>query len=217
MTGTAAELTGKKPVAALRFIYHRATALTISIIMIVVSIGIGAHEPLEKMKTEVEAVFYTGTQDEPFNLMDDMLVRVTLARELISTAKLYLPVNYYIFSDIEYWIFYLENASTPWGKYDANARIGGICTKLRGVLGTTGMTDADRAVVEENRIKMRQQLDVIIAHGDIYNREVEKLNDSMSAFPTNIARMLGFVKLAEYFRDPNFHKYNFNINTSVVS
>ena len=175
-------------------------ARLIAIIMVILAIIIGTRSSLMGLRSEALSYF---TDGDPANKLDygiqyDLDERVKIANHLITVAKRYIDENDAFITNILNDSAKLQKASDPSDKFKYNEQLGRDFNALLDYLdklnlsGSIDINDTDMELLTESWIDM-ESANQKMGHSS-YNAKAREFNQVLEQFPTNITRLIAFVK-----------------------
>lgn len=172
-------------------------AMTVMVVVIVLSILGGSHRSLTAERNKVEALFYSGTDGSGYSIQTDLDERCAIAANLLTVAGRYLGKD--DTADVSAFIRQLERADSPPEKYEWNQALGEAAETLLTKLEGCALSEKDAQYVRGFRTDLNARADTIARDG--YNGLADQFNTQvLGSFPANILSKLTFVRQAEAFR-----------------
>ncbi|MBO4359966.1 MAG: hypothetical protein J5822_03720 [Eubacteriaceae bacterium] len=175
-------------------------ARLIAIIMVILAIIIGTRSSLMGLRREALSYF---TDGDPSNKLDygiqyDLDERVKFANHMIVVGKRYLGENDAFIANILNDSAKLQKATDPSDKFKYNEQLGADCYALLEYLdklnlaGSIDINDTDMTLLVEAWVDMESS-NQKMGHSS-YNTKAREFNAILEQFPTNITRLIAFVK-----------------------
>lgn len=175
-------------------------ARLIAIIMVVVAIIIGTRSSLMGLRREALSYFTDGDPSDKldYGIQYDLDERVKFANHMIVVAKRYIGENDAFITNILNDTAKLQKASDPADKFKYNEQLGADCYALLEYLdklnmaGSIDINETDMDLLVESWIDM-ESANQKMGHSS-YNAKAREFNQILQEFPTNITRLIAFVK-----------------------
>jgi len=176
-------------------------ARLIAILMVVIAIFIGTRGSLMKLRNEALGYF---TDGDPSNSLDygiqyDLNEKVSFAGHLITISKRYgVDENDSFIKNIKTDCEKLQGNADPNVKFRYNEQLTqdayALVQYLQDMMdaGEIDITDSDIDLIAGAIVDM-ESADKRMGHS-VYNDKARAFNQTLSAFPTNVTRLIAFVK-----------------------
>lgn len=176
----------------------RKVAVIITVIIMVLSTGYGAHRSLLQKAETVETIFYYGENGDGVCIQSDLDTRLGLASNLLIVAGRYLSEDDEAMERLTAARTALATAKTIEEKYRANEELTLAADYMDQVLQACVLTPSDNRY----RAGIRTDMDAvnqIIGH-DGYNDAANAYNrDVLGVFPANVLKEIVMVDELETF------------------
>lgn len=175
-------------------------ARLIAIIMVILAIIIGTRSSLMGLRSEALSYF---TDGDPANKLDygiqyDLDERVKFANHMITVAKRYIGENDAFITNILNDSAKLQKASDPSDKFKYNEQLGADCYALLDYLDKLNLSGSIDINATDEALLIQAWSDLDSANQKMghssYNAKAREFNQVLEQFPTNITRLIAFVK-----------------------
>jgi hypothetical protein len=182
----------------MNLLQNQKTAIVIMVVMILVSIPIGAQRSLAALEQKALDVFVLGESGDGIGIQSDLEERMDIAYNLVTVGRKYLSEKDPFIQNVLVHIDELRQAQGPSAKYQANAILNQAVTDLYQKLIQMDLSEVDRTYPRRLFDSFNSRNDTI-SH-DPYNLYAAKYNQALKAFPANILSKLVFAKPLELFQ-----------------
>lgn len=177
---------------------ERNVAIVITVIVMILSTGFGAHRSLEGKARYAERVFYNGIFKTDSCIQDELDTRAGLASNLLIVASRYLDEDDEAVERLAEAREALVEADSIGEKYIANEELTQAADNLSEVLSAFNLTENDRRYQRGIIVDMESS-NQIIGHDD-YNTLANEYNRNvLGKFPANILKEIVGVDELETF------------------
>ena len=181
-----------------RWLRDRKVAIVITIIIMILSTGFGAHRSLENRGEYAEWVFYHGSYGDGGGIQSELDTRAGLASNLLIVAGRYLDDEDEAVQRLKNAREALVQAENIGEKYIANEELSQAADNLAQVLNACSLTENDRRYQRGIIVEM-ESANEIIGH-DEYNTLANAYNRNvLGSFPANILKEIVGVEELETF------------------
>jgi len=181
----------------MRVLRKRATAWTITILIIILSTIISGGSSLNKLRQETIDIFYLGEKMNGVGIQHDLNMIMTNSVNLTVVAGRYLGQGHELIQKVLNARDALNKAETPGEKYDAAQELLSSVTELYTYLGNMELKEKDQnfreslyAEINSHNIKISRSA---------YNQYSRKFNNLLNTFPANILSKVAFIRPVELY------------------
>lgn len=180
------------------FLKKRSGAITVLILVVVLSTIFSAHRSLKAERAEIEAMLITGVNGKGIGINSDLEKRVDYSRNLVKIARDYPDLTEQCKDVSEACDALAKRDGGASQAYKLNKELTDAVETL--YLSMTGLTEKDEQYRQELYANILSRNDTITNEAAQYNKlALEFNNDILGTFPANILRIPAFVAECELF------------------
>lgn len=164
-------------------------AVLVTVLVVLLSVGFGAHRSLSAVRTQIAAVFTEGVAGDGHSIASDLQVRADVCANLSSVAAQYLGADSKPVADLDQARADLLSDLTD---ADANRRLTDAADAVFDALDGVSLSEKDANYVDGFRSELSSRA-FSISH-DGYNTMAGQFNDvTLGTFPASLLRNVVFV------------------------
>ena len=167
------------------------------IVLIVLSVFIGAARSLYPMRSEAQQIFFEGIDKDGLGIQNDLNKRIELAYNLVTIAHKYCDSDTDEIKAVLSARDELTKSDSIKEKYRANVSLTEATEDLVNDLSSYSLSDKDERYRKEIRDDLASRNEIISSDG--YNALASSFNSELSAFPASIIGRLIGVRPLELF------------------
>jgi len=167
------------------------------IVLIILSVFVGAARSLYPMRSEAQQIFFEGVDKDGLGIQNDLNKRIELAYNLVTVARKYCENDTEEIKAVLSARDELTNAGSIKEKYRANVYLTEVTEDLVNELASYSLSEKDEKYRKEIRDDLASRNEIISSDG--YNAAASKFNSELSSFPASIIGRLVGVRSLELF------------------
>jgi hypothetical protein len=176
----------------MKYLKNRKIAVRITSFIVLLSILLGAHLSLTKLRDEALQIFYSGEKMNGKGIQSDLEYIADQCYNLTVVAGRYMNKEDVIILEIIQNRDLLGNADTPGDKYQAKEKLIKSTMILYENLKSLNLNERDEYYNDSFPVNVESR-QLIISHSS-YNKNALTFNNILKKFPANILRWIIFMK-----------------------
>lgn len=176
---------------------NKKAAVAGAIILVFLSMIVGAARTLGPLRREAQQAFYTGVEKDGFGIANDLEKRLELSYNLVTVARRYLDDSEPEVKAVLDARSKLADADSVKEKYLANLELTDATQALSDTMQTCPLSDTDEGYRRSIAADLNSRNDIISRDG--YNGMAAAYNEKLSAFPASLFGRLAGLSSLELF------------------
>ncbi len=181
----------------MKYLKNRKIAIRITVFIVLLSILIGSHFSLIKLRDETLLIFYSGEEKNGKGIQQDLEYITDQCFNLTVVAGRYMDKEDKRIREVVRKRDLVNSAATPGDKYEAKEELLVSAMNLYEALGSMNLEERDQYYRDSFVVNVESR-QLIISHSS-YNECAMDYNKCLKRFPANVLRRITFVKPLELF------------------
>ncbi len=181
----------------MRYLKNRKIAIRITIFSVLLSILLGSHFSLIKLRDETLQIFYSGEKMNGKGIQNDLEYIADQSYNLTVVASRYMEKDDERIAEVLKNRDLINSAVTPGDKYQAKEKLMVAAMNLYEDLGSMNLEEKDQYYRDSFTVNVESR-QIIISHSS-YNERALVFNKCLKRFPANVLSRITFVKPLELY------------------